>query len=142
MPSDNYIRPKKTYTDQLDEADIEDKLSEYIKAEDISSVKIGTHVRYFSLEMDKKTGTMKRLFRMGGFLSKKDENNQYVVLSNGKKTWTAQIATSVFYRKLSVDEIKEEFETEIEKLQLLNKKLYKQNKKLIAKLKEFGYEIQ
>ena len=67
---------------------------------------------------------MKRLFRMGGFLSKKDENNQYVVLSNGKKTWTAQVATSVFYRKLTIDEIKEEYEKEIEKLQLINKKLY------------------
>ena len=48
--TDNYIRPKKTYTDQLDEDDIEDKLSDYIKVEDISTVKIGTHVRYFSLE--------------------------------------------------------------------------------------------
>ena len=142
MTSNNYIRPRKTYTDQLDEDDIEDKLSDYIKVEDISTVKIGTHVRYFSLEMDKRTGTMKRLFRMGGFLSKKDDNNQYVVLSNGKKTWTEQIATSVFYRKLAIDEIKEEYEKEIEKLQLINKKLYKQNKKLIAKLEELGYEIQ
>lgn len=142
MSVDNYIRPIKTYTDQLDENDIEDKLNDYIKVEDITQVKIKTHVRYFSLEMDKKSGTMKRLFRMGGFITKIDANGQYIVLSNGRSTWTVQIAKSVFYRKLSTEEIKDEYEREIEKLQLINKKLYKQNRKLIAKLEELGYVVQ
>lgn len=140
--NDGYVRPKKTYTDQLDDADIEDKLAEYVKVDNIDDVPINSHLRYFTLEMDKKTGTMKRLFRMGGFLVKKDENNKYVVLSNGKKTWTAQLATSVFYKKLSLSDIKEEYENEIENLKKINKKLYKQNMIMKTKLEELGYQIK
>jgi hypothetical protein len=142
ITDDNYKRPAKTYTDRLDDDDIEDKLSDYVKVDDIMTVNTHAHLRYFTLELDKKSGTMKRLFRMGGFLAKKDENKQYVVLTNGRMTWTVQIANTVFYRRLTVKEIKEEYEQEVGKLQLVNKKLLKQNQKLKDKLKELGYEVR
>ena len=141
LSNNNYIRPKKTYTELLDENDIEDKLKDYVKVDDICEVKVNTHVRYFSIEIDRKTGVAKRLFRLGGFLKNKDKCDVYVILSNGRTTWSVQTAKTVFYRRLTIEEIKEEYERDISKLQLSYKKILKQNQKMKAKLQELGYTI-
>ena len=59
---DGYIRPETTYTDQLSKEDINKKLEDYIKVEDLSTVPINTHLRYF-LNVN---GELK--FRQGGNL--------------------------------------------------------------------------
>jgi hypothetical protein len=130
MSEVNYERPKQTYTDKLDEDDIANKLTDYIKIDNIADVKLNTHLRYFTLEADKKTGTVKRKFRMGGFLSNKNHADKYVVLTNGRNTWSVQVINTVFYRKMTYEEIKEEYEEELYKLKKINKKLMKQNEKL------------
>lgn len=140
--NDNYKRPKQTYTDMLDDDDIADKLEDYIKVNDIYKVPLNTHIRYFILELDDNTKQMTRKFRLGGSLFKKDEDKEYIVLSSGRKTWSVQIANTVFYKKLSIKELKMEYDKEIDDLKKINKKLYKQNLKMIAKLKELGYEVK
>jgi len=140
--ADNYLRPKQTYTDKLDEDDIAEKLVDYIKVDNIAEVKLNTHLRYFTLEPNKKTGTVTRKFRMGGFLSNKNNADKYVILTNGRNTWSVQVANSVFYRKMSSEEIKGEYEEELEKLKKLNKKLLKQNDKLKIFLKKKGIDYK
>jgi hypothetical protein len=140
LTEDNYKRPKETYTDRLDDEDITNLLQDYIKVEQISEVKINTHLRYFTLESDKKTGTIERKFRMGGYLSNKDHADKYVILSNGKKTWSVQVQNTVFYRKMSIPEIKEEYEKDLAKYERMNKKLLKLVNKLKKALTDNGID--
>ena len=76
---------------------------------------------------------------MGGFLKNKDDAENYVMLSNNQTSWSVQTKDAVFYRKLSIQEIKEDYEKNIKELNDLNMKLYKQNKKLRKIIELNGY---
>ena len=140
LGDDNYKRPKKTYTDKLTDDDIKAKLEDYIEVEDISKVPLNTHVRYFTERINDKK-KKEKVFRLGGFLVNKSNYEKYVILSNipetvfsqGKKTWSVNTQTSIFYKKQSIDEIKEEYELEIEELKDQIKFLKKEIKKLKVK---------
>ena len=142
LTEDKYKRPKQTYTDKLDEDDIADKLKDYIKVDNIADVKLNTHLRYFTLETDKKTGTISRKFRMGGFLSNKNNPDKYVILTNGRNTWSVQVVNSVFYRKLTNEEMKEEYESKLDESKKISKKLLKQNEKLKKFITKLGYNYK
>ena len=150
-----YTRPNKTYTDNLTDDEIIKKLEDYKKVESIGEIKLKSHIRYFLLEVDKKKGTLTRKFRMGGFVVKVDLENKYVMLSTGKTSWSVQYDNAVLYRKLTISEIKEEYEEEISKLNHTNEKLIKklnkiskayqelneENAKLKKALNKLGYKI-
>ena len=92
-----------------------------------------------------------KVFRLGGFLVNKNNYDKYVILSNvpesgvinnNKKTWSVNTQTSIFYRKQSLDEIKEQYRDELEELyeevdslKKQMKKLKTENTKLKTKLK-------
>jgi len=118
LSSDSYKRPTKTKTEQLTDDQVEEKLDDYKEVADISKVPLGTHLRYFSILKD---GTKK--FRYGGVLYKNAGLPDYVILSNGKSSWTVQVKTSVFWKKMSLKEIKDEYEEYIDGLEEENKKL-------------------
>ena len=111
LGTDNYKRPTKTFTDKLTKNDIENKLEDYKKVEDIYRVPLGTHMRYFLIEKGSKK------FRTGGILHRNDGLPKYVILSNGKFTWSVQIKNTIFYRKMTLKEIKEEYEDYIDELE-------------------------
>ena len=122
-----FERPEITYTDQLSKEEIQDKLADYSKVEDIYKVPLGVHLRYFV----KKDGQM--LFRMGGQLFKNNGLPEYVILKSGTNAqWSVQIKDTVFYRKMSIVEIKQEYEDILkkknEKIQALKEKLKKYEK--------------
>ena len=122
-----FERPEITYTDQLSKEEIQDKLADYSKVEDIYKVPLGVHLRYFV----KKDGQM--LFRMGGQLFKNNGLPEYVILKSGTNAqWSVQVKDTVFYRKMTLDEIKKEYEDIIkkknEKIQALKEKLKKYEK--------------
>ena len=105
-----FERPEITYTDQLSKEEIQDKLADYSKVEDIYKVPLGVHLRYFV----KKDGQM--LFRMGGQLFKNNGLPEYVILKSGTNAqWSVQIKDTVFYRKMTLAEIKQEYEDLIKK---------------------------
>jgi len=138
--NDGYKKPNETFTERLDEQDIKDKLSNYVKVDDIEELgklPLGIHLRYFSIVRDKKNNITKK-FRMGGFLFNKSNYEKYVVLTNNKKNWSVQSSSTIFYKKMSLDDVKYELETKLDectkKLKLLkeeNKELIKQKDKLI-----------
>jgi hypothetical protein len=128
--SQSINKQNESYTDKLDEDDIMTKLEDYVKVENIAEVSLNTHVRYFLLVTDKKKGTITRKFRLGGFLSKRDPEGKYVILSNGKTTWSVQVESAVFYRKMTITEVKDEYEQDLLKYEKINKKLLEKNKKL------------
>ena len=148
LGNDNYKRPKKTLTDKLSAEEIKNKLEDYIEVEDISKVPLNSHLRYFTEKYDEKKKKSSKVFRLGGFLVNKNNYDKYVVLSNvpdtgvinnNRKTWSVNTQKSIFYRKQTIDEIKEDYKDELEELYDEIDKLKKQVKKLTTenkKLKE------
>ena len=145
LGSDNYKRPKKTLTDKLSAEEIKNKLEDYIEVEDISKVPLNSHLRYFTEKYDENKKKSSKVFRLGGFLINKNNYDKYVVLSNvpdtgvinnNKKTWSVNTKKSIFYRKQTMDEIKEDYKEELEELYDEVDKLKKQIKKLTAENKK------
>ena len=67
---------------------------------------------------------------MGGQLHKNNGLPEYIILFNGKTQWSVQVKDTIFYRKMTISEIKEEYEKIIKDLIEKNKKLKKQIKEL------------
>jgi hypothetical protein len=122
---DKYKRPKKTIQDKLTKEDIIEKLKNYREVDDINKVPVNTHMRYFIKKNNKK------LFRLGGVLIKKDHPD-YVVLTNNKITWSVQKNNTIFFKKITFDEIEIEYKNKINKLKKENKRL----REIITKLKK------
>ncbi len=124
-PDGKYSRPKSTFTDNLTKEEVEKKLEDYKKVDDISAVPIGTHLRYFI----KKDGEL--VFRMGGNLKINTGLPKYVILVNAEGVqWTVQVEGTIFYKKMSLEEIKEEYESIIKELNGKIKKLKERIKEL------------
>ena len=136
ISKDDYKRPKHTIQDKMTEDEIEEKLEDYIEIEDIFKVPLNSHIRYYTL-IPGKDGEIKKAFRLGGQLKNKDNADKYIILSNGKVTWTVQMETSILYRKMTIEEIKEDYENIIKDLEEANLQLKKDNKKLLKKIIEF-----
>ena len=140
----SYKPPEKTYQDTLSDIEISKKLEDYtrVKSGDVFTIPLNTHVRYFST--NPKTG--EKQFRLGGIITKFGDNGEYVVLSNGTLSWSVQIKNTIFYKKLTINEIKEQVEntvlSQVKKNDYSTKKsgdleqLMKENKELKKMLKE------
>jgi hypothetical protein len=102
LNKDTYNKPSETYTERLTKDDIKEQLKDYVKVDDIKTVPLGTHLRYFTVVGGK------QVFRLGGYMINNNGLPNYIVLSNGKMTWSVQTKNAVFFRKLSVNEIKKE----------------------------------
>ena len=124
---------KKSSKNKLSIEEIKEKLKEYTRIDDISKVNIGTHLRYFTIESNGN-----KLFRLGGFLNKVNLKDGYVVLGNNKITWSVQIKTSIFYKKMNYRELKKKIEKIKSKYLKKIQELEKENdnlKKVLKRLK-------
>lgn len=125
-----YDRPSTTITDTLQNDDaMLKKLEGYEEVDMLERVEFNTHVRYITL----KDGVPR--FCLGGLLKRVFED--YVVLSNGKLTWSVQrnfyneqkqvIFTTKFFKYISKDRINAivnvENTQEIERLKHENEQL-------------------
>jgi hypothetical protein len=96
-----------------------------MKVEDLSQVPIGTHLRYFV----NKDGEY--LFRMGGNLKRNTDLPKFIILKNAVGAeWSVQVKDTIFYKKMSLTEIKNEYEGIIDELHLKIKKLKSEIKSL------------
>ena len=121
---ENEIENKKTFTENLSKEEINEKLEDYKLVDDISKVQLGTHLRYFI----NKDGV--KLFRMGGNLKRNFDLPNFIFLENAKGVqWSVQIENTIFYKKMTLKEIKEEYE-------LIISELHEKIKKLKSKIKE------
>ena len=124
-----YTRPKHTLQDKITEDDINEALKDYIECDDISKIPIGSHLRYFITSTDKR-GNTERKFRFGGFLKNKDNCDKYVILTNNNISWSVQIDNTTFFKKMNIEEIKEEYNKILEEKHQVIKSLKKEIKKL------------
>ena len=102
-------KSKKSYQDTLSPDEIKKKLDEYARVEDINTVNLNTHLRYFTIN----TKTGEKQFRLGGFLTKIDTD--YVILSNGNLSWSVQQKNTIFFEKMSFSDLKEELVKKVSK---------------------------
>tara|TARA_B110000971_G_C20005274_1_gene498818 strand:+ start:1104 stop:1544 length:441 start_codon:yes stop_codon:yes gene_type:complete len=135
-----YVRPKTTFQDKLTKDMIKEKLQDYIEVEDISTVPLDTHIRYFTEKVE--NGKKKKLFRMGGFLKNRANYEKYIILTNNKVDWSVDTKKSILFRKMATGELRELMQDELEsandeivKLKKTVKKLKAENQKLKKQLK-------
>jgi len=132
---DNYKKPDITYTEKLSKSQVRQLLYDYEEIKNIKELeKIdpGTHLRYF----EDKDGEMK--FRTGGILTINTGFPEYLVLSNGKISWSVQIKKCIFFKRLTIKELRDEYEKELIKLQAENKGLQSMLKSISAEKEELG----
>jgi len=108
LGSDDYKRPKHTATEKLSNEQIQKLLEDYTKVENINNVPVGTHLRYFSIDENNN-----KKFRRGGLLHNNKGLPDYVILSNGKQTWSVQVKNTIFYKKMTLVELKNKYKTRI-----------------------------
>lgn len=134
--NDNYIKPDKTFQDTLQEDDINVLLEDYkiVEYDDLVKIPMNTHLRYFIIKQT--PNGEQKFFRMGGNLVNKDNPQEYLVVSNGKHSWSIQVKNAIIYRKLTIDEIKEEYKDLISQKDNEIKKYRKEIKRLRLLLSE------
>jgi hypothetical protein len=108
----DYVRPAVTKTDQLTPDEIAKLIEDYRLVDDLHTVPLGTHLRYFT--PDPNTGELK--FKYGGLLHRNNGlNDGWIMLSNGTtKPWSVQIKGCKFYKKMTDAEIKQEYNNMID----------------------------
>lgn len=135
----NTDKPKKSIQKKLSPDEIDEKLIGYTKVNNLTELALGDHVRYFT--KDPNTGEF--LFRLGGTINKADFDKGYLIISNGKYSWSAQLKNSIFFKKLSLEDFKKQMEKEYSKKYSKKiKKLESENKRLKETLKEIKSEMK
>lgn len=119
-------KKKLSSNDKYTPEDIYNLLEDYVE-QDIHQIPLGSHIRYFqNINGQKK-------FRTGGKLKFNSGLPKFIILDNGKTSWSVQIKSdTVFFRKKTLKEIKDTYENEIDELEKKNDKL----KNLIIELKK------
>lgn len=100
-----YLRPPLTYTDKLSKQQVKELLIDYeqIKSlEEIKNLTPGTHLRYFEY----KNNELK--FRTGGILTVSGAPD-YLILSSGKVSWSVQINKCIFFKRITIKQVREEY---------------------------------
>ena len=133
----SYTKSKKSYQESLSPDEIKQKLEEYKPIEDIRTVALNTHVRYFSV--NNKTG--EKQFRLGGFVTKIAD--EYVILANNNLSWSVQIKNTIFFVKMSFSDFKDEIIKKIsKKFDREIVELVEENKKLKDTLKQVKNQVK
>jgi len=115
----------------LIEEDVNLLLEEYDEINNTNELKPGDHIRYFTIKY-KKNGYVDKKFRMGGQIIKIDHELKYLVLTAKKLTWSVQFNNSIIYKKMTINDIKEFYESELDDKDMKIEKL----KNSIKKYKE------
>jgi len=135
ISEDNYDKGLNTVQENLTVDDINILLEEYNEVNEITELKPGIHIRYFTIIKNKKSE--QKLFRMGGTIIKVDYDKKYIVLTNGTISWSVQInANNILYRKMTSQEIKDFYENMLNDADLELNKYKLMVDKLKDKLKE------
>tara|TARA_Y100000813_G_C23942520_1_gene248736 strand:- start:41 stop:490 length:450 start_codon:yes stop_codon:yes gene_type:complete len=131
-------KTKNSIQKNLSPDEIKEKLEEYKRVENIDTVALNAHLRYFSTD---KSGN--KNFRLGGFLTKIDKDKGYMILSNGNVSWSVQLKDSIFFQKMTFKDLKDELSKNIEEgFKKEIKDLKKENKKLKDTILEIKNEIK
>jgi hypothetical protein len=102
-----YEKPYITMAEMLTDDQIKKMLEDYKRVKPIELVK-GDHVRYFTVTDGKSTS-----FKLGGSVLKTDGLPTFIVLTNGKLTWSVQCKNNILFKKISQTETINDLKTEL-----------------------------
>lgn len=137
LTESNYKRPKSTWQDRLTQDQIDQYMVNYVKFNSFEDVSLSTHLRYYIKEDGE------RKFRLGGNLINKNNADKYVVLSNGKFTWSVDTQKSEFFKLESIDDVKREYENKISKMERkMEKKMNDLKGEMESSEKEYHSKIK
>ena len=71
--------------------------------DELNNIQPGTHLRYFQMV------NSKLKFRTGGILTVKSGLPAYIILSSGKVSWSVQVSDCIFFRRITIKEVKLEY---------------------------------
>ena len=132
-----YSKTKKSYQESLSPDEIKQKLDEYKQITDIGEVSLNTHIRYFTIDTVNNT----KQFRLGGFLTKIEP--EYIILSNGKLSWSVQLKNNILFEKMTFTDLKDELTNKIsKKYEKEINELTDENQKLKNTIKQVKKEIK
>lgn len=124
-----FEKKRDTLERTLTDEEINNLLEDYAEVDDPTSIEIDTHVRYFTIVYE--NGRASKIFRLGGKLFSISPDNDYLILKHGNNVIQVQVQDTIFYKQLSIAEIKKEyeiildkFEDEILELKEINRNLY------------------
>jgi hypothetical protein len=121
LGDDNYVRPKFTATDLLTREEIELRLKNFekVEPEDVEKITPGTRIQYFDISDDKDFR-----YRPGGSVIT-NKYPLYIVLANGRKSWSVQLKTNILYKEKDISKIEAAFEEKLkEKQQTIDQLLH------------------
>lgn len=109
LTKDDYKKPYLTVSDILSPEEIKRILRNYEQVTDLSSLVQGDIVKYFEI-----LDNGKYKYKPGGrvVINKQPD---YLVLSNGKKSWSVQLNKHVIFREIDINKIIFEYEEIVKK---------------------------
>jgi hypothetical protein len=140
ISKDNYIKTGNELQENLTEDDIKILLEDYTEINEQNELKLGMHVRYYTIKVDK-YGNQTKLFRMGGNIIKIDNEYRYLILSNNYVSWSVQINNSIFYKKMTLQDIKNIYDTKIDEKNFNINKYKDYINKLNKNYKKLEYQL-
>jgi len=120
---DNNVKQIHAATDMLTNEEIKDRLKNYerVDKEDADKIVPGTRVQYFE---ELKDGSLK--YRPGGTMIV-NKSPTYMVMSNGRITWSIQLEKIILFKEKDYDALKKDYENKLKEKDLeiiaLRKKL-------------------
>ena len=114
IKNDNYVKPNITAIDLLTPGDIKKRLINYekITTECVEILVPSTRIQYFEIMKDNKFR-----YKPGGAIIKNGYPD-YLVLSNGRISWSVQLKNHIIFKEINVDTIVNEYKEKLKKKDL------------------------
>lgn len=116
----------------LTEEEIDNFLEDYVHIQDPLTIPIDSYVRYFNISFI--NGKASKVFRLGGKLYSISPDGDYLVIKSGPNVIQVPVKNTIFYKQLTIAEIKDEYEDILDEYEDEISKLKKKNIKLLSQL--------
>lgn len=117
--------------DKLTKEQIDEFLVGYKQIDNVKSLALGTHVRYFT-----NVEGEENKFRFGGYLYRAEPDEEFVVLVGGMKSWCVTIKNAIFFYKVPQEELLADLHDYYKKIIAQKDKKIKNYKKIILNLRK------
>lgn len=124
-----YIKSGIKVSERLTKDEIMIYLEDFKKVKSLDELKVGCFVRYFTVQLNKKL-----TFRTGGEIADVRGLPVYIGVKSGRLIWPVKTENTIFFIRLSYNELKDEFKMKNQENETKIKELLYQNKTLLNKI--------
>lgn len=124
----------------LTEEEIDNFLEDYVQVRDPITIPLDSHVRYFTIHIQ--NGRASKVFRLGGRLNSISPDGDYLILKAGRNIMQVPVKNTIFYKQITLAELKDEYEDMLDSYEEEIMKLKKRNKKLLLTISDKDESIK